>query len=204
MRISNQNITNHQAQFIRKADADSTQNELSKQQFSTTQNDSLEISDEAKKLYNEAKTKRVSPMAVKSYTTTIYFKGYDITFEVRPGNINIENDRELKNLLRDSSMKDLTDLSSRMKDIYKRHIGKTFNVSNTSMALEILAHVYPDEFADYVNDNINLLPKSIRDDVRDVLEQLKDRTRVINIGENDKERSVFDTIGKYIDFFDLF
>lgn len=203
MRVSNQSITNHQAQYVSKPDTDSTQIELNKHS-SNVQNDSLEISDEAKKLYNESKTNQLTPMAVKSYETTIRFNGYDITFEVRRGNINIENDREFRNLISDSSSKDIADLTSRMKEIYKRHIGESFDVSNTSMVLEIAAHVYPDDFANFVEDNINLVPSRIRDDVRDLMDQLKERTRVINIGEDDRERIVFDNLARVIHIADFF
>ena len=203
MRVANQSIANYHSQNISKPKDGTTLNQTTIKS-SVLQNDSLDISDEAKKMYDESKASNLTARAASSYETTIRFQGYDITFEVRPGNINLDYDSELRDLVYDSSASDIRDLANRMKEIYKRHVGESFSVSSTSMVFEIAAHVYPDEIADFVEDNIDLFPRSIRDDVQDVIDSIQDRTRVINIGEDDEERVVFDAIADYLNMYDFF
>jgi len=130
------------------------------------------------------------------YTTTLYVKGHDITITVVDGGISIINNEELQNLI-DENERYLIDLARASKEIYKRHIKKSFGVENTSFALETLAHVVPDELGRKVRNFLDdaSIPTSVRKVIIAGLDKFLERTSIVDIGEDDTERSFFDTLG---------
>jgi hypothetical protein len=172
------------------------------QQPSSLQQDAVDISDESKKLYIESQMAQPNNIAQTSYSTTIYVRGYDISIEVGEGYINIDNDSELEGLA-DRYPEDLIDLARSAREIYRRQIGESFDVSSYSMAFEIVGHIYPDRVAEIVSDFADYIPGSLGDRVKEEAEAILRRTRVVNIGEDDGHRWFFDALGDYLEWADF-
>lgn len=120
-------------------------------------------------------------------------KGKAITYSIEKSAIHIVNDIELNNLLKDEFAASVL-VAKILLNKYNKQYGH-FNASIGSIALEILAHIYPDRIAKKLL-MLNL-PKSIKNQLTKILTH----TDIIDIGETDKERWVLNKTGKFVDLF---
>lgn len=90
-------------------------------------------------------------------------------------------------------------LSRYIKDSYKKFMNKDLEISEDSLAIEILAHAYVDKFADSVEKLSNKLTKKNENEVVQVMEKIRDRTEIIDCGEKsiDSNRFVWDMLSPF-------
>ncbi|MBU3146383.1 hypothetical protein [Clostridium sp. CF012] len=91
----------------------------------------------------------------------------------REHTIHIENNVRLKYVL-EQSISNVADIVLKCKEIFKEINGRNFNVSDNSMCVEILGHVYPDKLA---RELANWVPA-----VAHLARYITNRTSVIDIG----------------------
>lgn len=125
--------------------------------------------------------------------TTVKIKGKTITYSIEKTALHIINDIELNNLLKEEFGGSLH-IAKIILDDYTEEYGE-FNASVGSIALEILAHVYPDRIAKRLL--IFNLPESIKNQLNKIL----NHTDIIDVGENDIERWSLNQAGKVVDLF---
>ncbi|PXY86159.1 hypothetical protein [Lactobacillus melliventris] len=115
----------------------------------------------------------------------------DISIWVTPKVVHIKNDEILKNFIFLNQYPNAQQVTYESKQVYLLTYKQNILVSDTSMSVEILGHIYPDEFSKY-------LPSSIANEI-------KKHTDVIDSGEKsvDSNRWVWDSIAAVIDYFKL-
>ncbi|MGV8146037.1 MAG: hypothetical protein ACLKAK_02970 [Alkaliphilus sp.] len=112
--------------------------------------------------------------------------GYKIQVSYEDRIIRIKNDSTLKTMLQKTS-RGSQRLASTTKNLYRHFMLKELNISNDSLAIEILGHVYPG----HIIDAIRSLP--LPTNVKLALESLSIRTSIIDCGEKyDKNRNELD------------
>ncbi|AQR95537.1 hypothetical protein [Clostridium saccharoperbutylacetonicum] len=109
----------------------------------------------------------------------------------REHSIHIENHINLQNLLKDSS-EYAFNVALKCKDVFREINGRDFNVSDGSMSVEILGHVYPDKLA---HNLANWIPAAAH-----LARYITDHTSIIDIGEpnHDDKRWVWDSLAPYL------
>ena len=114
----------------------------------------------------------------------------NINIWVTPKVVHIKNDDFLKKFIFLNQYYNSKQVTYNSKQIYLATYKQNILVSDTSMSVEILGHIYPDEFSKY-------LPSNIADGIRK-------HTDVIDSGEKsvDNNRWVWDSIAAVIDYFD--
>lgn len=132
------------------------------------------------------------------HPTSININGYSIVVWVQPGVVRIQNDLSLRNMLKNTSNGSRV-LANKMRSRYKAQYGNDINVSETSMGVEILGHVYPGEMAKAVRNLANLV------DANGIAKYIEDNilssTAVVDSGEKayDGNRWVWDTLAPFYD-----
>lgn len=113
----------------------------------------------------------------------------NISIRTSPQAVHIDNTIALKEFINNNQFTNATSVTNSAKGLYFKTYNLQIDISNTSMSVEILGHIYPDEFAEY-------LPKSLKD-------KIKTHTQVIDSGEKsvDSDRWVWDSIAAVIDYF---
>ncbi|MHB8036160.1 hypothetical protein EXM30_14335 [Clostridium botulinum] len=109
----------------------------------------------------------------------------DITYSYSPKAVHITNDYILKDYLSNSSKNSLN-IADYAKSNYLLKYSEPIDVTRTSMAIEILGHVYPDKIARYLPFGLgNIITK---------------HTSIIDIGEKsiDSNRWIWDSIAAVI------
>ncbi|WP_167958654.1 hypothetical protein [Anaerosporobacter faecicola] len=88
------------------------------------------------------------------------------------------------------------ELAKYIKESYKREKGVELAITVDSLAIEILAHAYLDQFADTIEKLNNKISKKKKNEVVRVMEKIKDRTEIIDCGERsvDNNRFVWDLL----------
>ncbi|SFB44327.1 hypothetical protein [Clostridium frigidicarnis] len=109
----------------------------------------------------------------------------DILYRVEPKIVRINNDDSLKSYLSEAHKGSLN-VSKMVKLTYYKTYSENIDITDLSMAVEILGHVYPDKIAKY-------LPLGLGD-------KILVHTSVIDIGERsiDSNRWVWDSIAAVI------
>ncbi|NFA60695.1 hypothetical protein K8O96_09030 [Clostridium sporogenes] len=109
----------------------------------------------------------------------------DITYSYSPKAVHITNDYNLKDYLSTSSKNSLN-IADYAKSNYVLKYSNPIDVTRTSMAIEIIGHVYPDKIAKYLPFGLgNIITK---------------HTSIIDIGEKsiDSNRWIWDSIAAVI------
>ncbi|MER1985871.1 MAG: hypothetical protein ABS948_08275 [Solibacillus sp.] len=114
---------------------------------------------------------------------------YTLAVAYEQGVVRINNDAVLKQLLDTESQSSML-AAKAIKAMYKSKMDETLDISDTSLAIEILGHVYPDRIGKAIK-NIPL-PALLKNSIDKVLE----RTTVIDCGESGKDsnRWVWDAL----------
>ena len=120
---------------------------------------------------------------------TIYVNGYALSAKFESKVIRIKNDNALKNMLTNTS-NGSTDIAYTLKQEYRKAIGETIKISTSSLAVEILAHVYPDKIAHAVENIPGLGHLAVK---------VIAHTDPIDCGESsiDSNRWIWDTIAPF-------
>lgn len=106
--------------------------------------------------------------------------------------VHVINDPSLKNYLDQSGNQSLT-LAAELKAAYQKEMGKSLDISDNSLAIEILGHVFVDEFSEKVGA---IAEKVGLDSLGDFFDKIEGHTEVIDCGEKavDSNRSVWDRL----------
>lgn len=115
-------------------------------------------------------------------TTTV--DGYNLSVEYKDGVVSIKNNSALNNLLKDKSSASLK-AAAVIKAEYKKKKGKALDISEGSLGVEILGHVYPDR----IGNAIKKLP--LPGFIEDAIDKFLKRTEVIDCGESSKDNNRF-------------
>lgn len=116
--------------------------------------------------------------------------GYDLSVEFLPGLIRIKNDDLLKTMLKQPSNRSGA-IARKIRDRYYEIYGESINISTNSLAVEILGHVFPDQ----VFNAIKNIPT-----LENISNKILSHTNIIDCGENDDERWVWNLLAPFYEF----
>ena len=126
-----------------------------------------------------------------SFTRHLHVKdGYGVNATLERGVLHVNNDTYLSSLLKKIS-RGSYEAAIILKLEYKRCFGVPLNISDQSVAVEILGHVYPDKVANYVKNSIPSLSH--------LANKITSHTNIIDIGEKhlDSNRGVWDSLAPF-------
>lgn len=106
--------------------------------------------------------------------------------------VHILNDEILKKHL-DQEGNQSKELSLEIKNAYQQNFGKELRISSDSLAIEILGHVFVDEFSEKVGA---ISEKIGMDSLADFFDKIEGHTEIIDCGEKpvDSNRGVWDRL----------
>lgn len=109
--------------------------------------------------------------------------------------VQIKTDDKLMEYLKKPEIGSLV-LASYIRKEYINQKGKELQISEKSLAIEILIHCYIDEISHNMEKCAAVLPKGLHNGFLHLLKSIEDRTEVIDSGEAsvDPNRKVFDLI----------
>lgn len=109
------------------------------------------------------------------------YLGMTIAYE--PKILRLTNDDALEKFL-DVREKGALALAGHMKEGYAQRIGRTLDISQESIAVEILGHVFVDEMAEKIQGLAEHAPHLLAP-LAAAMEKIRRHTDVIDIGEKD-------------------
>lgn len=114
--------------------------------------------------------------------------------------VQIKTDEKLLAFLK-MPRRDATALSEYMKKTYEEIFGKELKISVESMAIELLIHLYADEFVHGIEYFGKFLPLYLQAELETYMQKMERRTEVIDSGEAeiDPDRKFFDRLVPYRD-----
>ncbi|MDY3817580.1 MAG: hypothetical protein SO019_00855 [Lachnospiraceae bacterium] len=114
--------------------------------------------------------------------------------------VQIKTDEKLLAFLK-KPRRDATALSEYMKKTYEEIFGKELKISVESMAIELLIHLYADEFVHGIEYFGKFLPLYLQAELETYMQKMERRTEVIDSGEAeiDPDRKFFDRLVPYRD-----
>ena len=114
--------------------------------------------------------------------------------------VQIKTDEKLLAFLK-KPRRDATALSEYMKKTYEEIFGKELKISVESMAIELLIHLYTDEFVHGIEYFGKFLPLYLQAELETYMQKMERRTEVIDSGEAeiDPDRKFFDRLVPYRD-----
>lgn len=109
--------------------------------------------------------------------------------------VQITCDDALKNYL-EAPGNGALQLSAHILAEYKKRRESKLNISQDSLAIEILAHVYSDSFAEAVSAAGSRLPSVLSHTVHKLMKQVTVHTEIIDCGESsiDNNRRIWDAL----------
>ena len=109
--------------------------------------------------------------------------------------VQITCDDALKNYL-EAPGNGALQLSAHILAEYKKRRESELNISQDSLAIEILAHVYSDSFAEAVSAAGSRLPSVLSHTVHKLMKQVTVHTEIIDCGESsiDNNRRIWDAL----------
>ena len=109
--------------------------------------------------------------------------------------VQITCDDALKNYL-EAPGNGALQLSAHILAEYKKRRESELNISQDSLAIEILAHVYSDSFAEAVSAAGSRLPSVLSHTVHKLMKQVTAHTEIIDCGESsiDNNRRIWDAL----------
>jgi hypothetical protein len=126
---------------------------------------------------------------------SITINGYVLQATFGDRVIHLNNTATLRSMMANESYATVT-IAKRLKSEYRNIKGSDINISDFSMAFEILGHVYPGKIADAIN-NVPLIGDNIRNFI---YSKIGDNIAVIDMGESsvDSNRWVWDTLANVL------
>ena len=114
--------------------------------------------------------------------------------------VQIKTDEKLLAFLK-KPRRDATALSEYMKKTHEEIFGKELKISVESMAIELLIHLYVDEFVQGIEYFGKFLPLYLKAALETYMQKMERRTEVIDSGEAeiDPDRKFFDRLVPYRD-----
>ena len=114
--------------------------------------------------------------------------------------VQIKTDEKLLAFLKKPG-RDATALSEYMKKTYEEIFGKELKISVESMAIELLIHLYADEFVHGIEYFGKFLPLYLQAELETYMQKMERRNEVIDSGEAeiDPDRKFFDRLVPYRD-----
>ena len=114
--------------------------------------------------------------------------------------VQIKTDEKLLAFLK-KPRRDATALSEYMKKTYEEIFGKELKITVESMAIELLIHLYADEFVHGIEYFGKFLPLYLQAELETYMQKMERRTEVIDSGEAeiDPDRKFFDRLVPYRD-----
>ena len=114
--------------------------------------------------------------------------------------VQIKTDEKLLAFLKKPG-RDATALSGYMKKTYEEIFGKELKISVESLAIELLIHLYADEFVHGIEYFGKFLPLYLQAELETYMQKIERRTEVIDSGEAeiDPDRKFFDRLVPYRD-----
>lgn len=114
--------------------------------------------------------------------------------------VQIKTDEKLLAFLKKPG-RDATALSEYMKKTYEEIFGKELKISVESLAIELLIHLYADEFVHGIEYFGKFLPLYLKAELETYMQKMERRTEVIDSGEAeiDPDRKFFDRLVPYRD-----
>lgn len=114
--------------------------------------------------------------------------------------VQIKTDEKLLAFLK-KPRRDATALSEYMKKTYEEIFGKELKISVESIAIELLIHLYADEFVHGIEYFGKFLPLYLQAELETYMQKMERRTEVIDSGEAeiDPDRKFFDRLVPYRD-----
>lgn len=112
--------------------------------------------------------------------------------------IQIKTDQPLLSFLEEKGNGSIA-LSKHIHEQYKTMFQKPLDISQDSLAIEILIHVYMEQLTKTKTTIAKILPKKIASSFIKCMEKLHQHTQIIDCGEKevDSNRIVFDTLAPY-------
>ena len=122
----------------------------------------------------------------------------NITIKYSPGMVQITCDDELKDYL-DEKGNGALELSGYILEEYEKCQGKPLNITQDSLAIEILAHTYIDSFSRAISKAKTILPDVLEPSVEKLMENIRRHTGIIDCGEKqtDNNRWIWDMLTPY-------
>lgn len=113
--------------------------------------------------------------------------------------VQIKTDNCLRKYLRSTPSRRALELSKHIRKEYQNVMGKELKITQDSLAIEILLHVYIDDVAHLIEMLDKIFPAHIKKQLQSCAEKLKGHTEVIDSGETaiDPNRKVFDGLVPY-------
>ena len=114
--------------------------------------------------------------------------------------VQIKTDEKLLAFLKKPG-RDATALSEYMKKTYEEIFGKELKISVEALAIELLIHLYVDEFVHGIEYFGKFLPLYLKAELETYMQKMERRTEVIDSGEAeiDPDRKFFDRLVPYRD-----
>ncbi len=115
----------------------------------------------------------------------LHVDGNDFLLALAEGSVCLYNSQSLEDYLRKSSYDNALQLADKIQEAYKTHFSTALNVSADSIAVEILGHVY---FEDFIETLGNKIPLKFTDTI---VEKISSHCNEINIGEKGHDHNRF-------------
>ncbi|TQR38511.1 hypothetical protein [Brevibacillus brevis] len=139
-----------------------------------TDADTVQISSEAQQLLAARSSKR-EPGTLKIGDNLI-------TWTMEKGVIHLDNDRQLRNAIRED-INNAEKIADQIRSDYRMEYNKRLDISSDSLTWEIIGHIYPGELAKALKKVDFLIPDVISEGLEEVIE----RTKKIDMGESGKD-----------------
>ncbi|MFA4132605.1 MULTISPECIES: hypothetical protein [unclassified Brevibacillus] len=139
-----------------------------------TDADTVQISSEAQQLLAARSSKR-EPGTLKIGDNLI-------TWTMEKGVIHLDNDRQLRNAIRED-INNAEKIADQIRSDYRMEYNKRLDISSDSLTWEIIGHIYPGEIAKALKKVDFLIPDVISEGLEEVIE----RTKKIDMGESGKD-----------------
>lgn len=115
----------------------------------------------------------------------LHVDGNSFRLSLVDGAVCLYNSESLENFLGKSSYDNALKLANSIRDTYENLFSKVLGVSADSIAVEILGHVY---FEDFMETLGNKIPLKMMDTLN---EKVRSRCEEINIGEKENDHNRF-------------
>lgn len=129
--------------------------------------------------------------------TTETFHGITIIYTDKL--VQIVTDQNLKNYLNQKGKKDARNLAKHILEQYRSLTKKDLAISEDSLTVEILIHVYLDQLSNTLQKPNPLIPKELKSKLLPLLKNIESHTEIIDCGEKsvDSNRHIFDSLSRF-------
>lgn len=110
-------------------------------------------------------------------------EGNNFLISLTDAAVLLHNSESLESFLRKNSYVNALLLANKIQEAYKAYFSRPLNISEDSIAVEILGHVY---FENFIETLGNKIPIKLMDTIS---EKIRSRCNEINIGEKDQDHN---------------